>query len=149
MCELEKVHQCLIVGPSILTIKFYLKCLNFRDNFQITAYQRYYYSEQIILLLVFEQGVELNHAAHFSASLEFQTFQIANADPSNSTWKYFVTSKGTPKQYGPYEKSKKTFKKKYGFIVSQQTLSGHTNVNRFPFQIICTCGGYFLLFVTL
>ena len=33
-------------------------------------------SEQIILLRDFEKGVESNHAAHISASIEFQIFWI-------------------------------------------------------------------------
>ena len=59
-------------------------------------------SEEIILLRVFEKGVESNDAAHFSASLEFQTFQISNADSSSWTLKYSVISKGPPKEYWPY-----------------------------------------------
>ena len=100
-----------IVGPLILPIKLYFKSLNFTASVFKDNSARRINSEQIIVLRVFEKGVESNHAAHIRASLGFQTFQILNADPSNSTWKYFVISKGTPKKHWPYESPKKTFRK--------------------------------------
>ena len=87
-----------IVGPWILPIKFDFKCLNFTASvFKDNSARRINLEQIIVLLRVFEKSVESNYAAHIRASLGFQTFQILNADPSNSTWKYFVISKGTPK----------------------------------------------------